>query len=402
MTTLKITSRIDLAASFIKTGGLVAVPTETVYGLAGNGLDEEAVRKIYEAKGRPAIKPLSLMVCGKEDFQKYCSSVPNAAYYLAERYWPGPLTIVLSAVSSIPEITLAGGTTVGLRCPDHPLTMELLNLVGVPLAAPSANISGQPSPKNASQVFEYFDGKIDAVIDGGECSVGTESTIVDLSDTPFRVLREGAIPTEEIENALCDSLKLIGITGGTGAGKTTALKVLENMGALILDCDEIYHHLTVSCADMRNEIIARFGNVYDNEVLNRKKLGQIVFNDANSLQDLNAITHKYVSLELNRRIKEFALSGGNVAAIDAIELLSIPLAEKTICNVAVTAPYEARVARLMRREGISEEYAKSRIAAQKSDAYFESHCDYVLRNDSDQNSFIEKCRDLFMEVLNYG
>ena len=134
----------------LKNGGLVGVPTETVYGLAASALNEDAVRNIYEVKGRPEVKPLSVMVSGKEDMEKYCESVPAAAYALADAFWPGPLTIVLRSRDVIPELVRAGGDTVGLRCPDHPLTLELLKRSELPLAAPSANPSGAPSPKTAA------------------------------------------------------------------------------------------------------------------------------------------------------------------------------------------------------------------------------------------------------------
>ena len=145
MNTKRITTEIAQAAEAIRAGQLVAVPTETVYGLAGNGLDPDAVVQIYEVKCRPAVKPLSLMVHDASAMARYCIDVPPAAYTLAEAFWPGPLTIVLRAQDCVPEIVRAGGETVGLRCPDHPVTLALIEASGVPIAAPSANISGRPS-----------------------------------------------------------------------------------------------------------------------------------------------------------------------------------------------------------------------------------------------------------------
>ncbi|MBQ9732840.1 MAG: threonylcarbamoyl-AMP synthase [Clostridia bacterium] len=223
MKTEIITADTSRAAEIVKGGGLLAVPTETVYGLAANGLDGEAVKKIYEVKGRPDVKPLSLMVAGREAMDAYCEDVPAAAYALADAFWPGPLTIIMKSRGIVPEIVRAGGSTVGLRCPDHPLTLDVLRRSGLPLAAPSANPSGQPSPKTAQKVAEYFDGKIDAILDGGECGIGTESTIIDLSAPEGRILRKGALSEVEINAALTDSITLVGITGGTGCGKTTAL-----------------------------------------------------------------------------------------------------------------------------------------------------------------------------------
>ena len=148
MNTKRITTEIAQAADAIRAGQLVAVPTETVYGLAGNGLDPAAVAQIYEIKGRPAVKPLSLMVHDVSAMARYCADVPPAAYTLAEAFWPGPLTIVLRAQNCVPEIVRAGGQTVGLRCPDHPATLALIEAAQLPLAAPSANPSGAPSPRD--------------------------------------------------------------------------------------------------------------------------------------------------------------------------------------------------------------------------------------------------------------
>ena len=203
MKTIVITNDdLSYAVEIIKRGGLVAVPTETVYGLAGNGLDAEAVAKIYEVKGRPAIKPLSLLVPDLSVAETVCAEIPGPARKLAEKYWPGPLTIVLPRRENVPDIVTAGGATIGVRCPDHAKTLEFLRLVGVPAAAPSANISDMPSPKSAEEVLAYFDGKIDCVIDGGVCTLGVESTIVSLVGETYKILRQGALPEEEIRKTL--------------------------------------------------------------------------------------------------------------------------------------------------------------------------------------------------------
>ena len=172
---------------------------------------------------------------------------------------------------------LAGGDTVGLRCPDHPLTLALLRSCGLPLAAPSANPSGEPSPKTAEQVLAYFDGKIDAVIDGGPCGVGRESTLIDLSRAPYRILREGALPESEIADALADEMTVIGMTGPSGCGKTTALRELEKLGALALDCDAVYHELLESDADLIKALDSAFPGTVRDGGLDRGALGRIVF-----------------------------------------------------------------------------------------------------------------------------
>ena len=193
-----------IAAEIIKNGGLVAIPTETVYGLGANGLDPQAVAKIFEAKGRPQDNPLILHICGAEQIEEFCHHIPQAAYTLAERFWPGPLTMVLPARSVVPKCTTAGLPTVAVRCPDSEVTRRIIRLAGVPVAAPSANISGKPSTTTAEHVLHDHDGRIDAIVDGGPCRVGVESTIVDLTEERPRLLRPGGITPEQLTEVLGD------------------------------------------------------------------------------------------------------------------------------------------------------------------------------------------------------
>lgn len=399
MNTKRFISCTDELVGIMRGGGLVAVPTETVYGLAGNGLDEKAVAEIYEVKGRPEVKPLSLMVHDAASMERYCENVPPQAYTLAKKFWPGPLTIVMKAKPCVPEIVRAGGETVGLRCPDHPLTLELLEKSGVPFAAPSANPSGEPSPKNADSVLKYFDGKIDAVLDGGECGIGCESTLIDLSRTPYRILRQGALPADEIADAFVDSMKIIGITGGTGCGKTTALNELERRGTLLIDCDAVYHRMLETDRPMLDEIEKYFPGAVIDGKLDRKALGAVVFTDEEALRDLNIITHRHINLEIRRILREHAMNGGTLAAIDAIELFSSGLAKRCTATIGVIADREVRIDRIMRRDGISREYAMMRVNAQRPNEYFIQKCSHVLENNGSQEEFIEKCRKTFEEVL---
>ena len=193
-----------IAAQFIKDGGLVAIPTETVYGLGANGLDEAAVAKIFIAKGRPQDNPLILHVADADEIEKFCRDIPAAAYALADAFWPGPLTMVLPARDIVPKCTTAGLPTVAVRCPDNEVTREIIRLSGVPIAAPSANISGKPSTTTAVHVLHDHDGKIDAIVDGGPCRVGVESTIVDLTEERPRLLRPGGITPEQLLAVLGD------------------------------------------------------------------------------------------------------------------------------------------------------------------------------------------------------
>ena len=194
----------QIAADLIRRGELVAIPTETVYGLGANGLDEAAVTKIFEAKGRPQDNPLILHICGAEQIELFCHDVPGAAYELAKKFWPGPLTMVLPARDCVPRRTTGGLSTVAVRCPDNAVTREIIRLAGVPIAAPSANISGKPSTTTAQHVLHDHDGKIAAIVDGGPCRVGVESTIVDLTEDRPRLLRPGGITPEQLISVLGD------------------------------------------------------------------------------------------------------------------------------------------------------------------------------------------------------
>jgi tRNA threonylcarbamoyl adenosine modification protein (Sua5/YciO/YrdC/YwlC family) len=193
---------VDTAAELLRDGKLVAVPTETVYGLAADATQETAVHDNYDAKGRPDTKPLNVLVDGMGMVEQVCKNIPFDAYRLAVAFWPGPLTMILWGNGALPDIVPAGGDTQGVRCPDHPETLAVIRAVGRPLACPSANLSGCASPKSAEDVLSQLDGRVDAVLDGGVCAVGTESTILDLTVKPYRILRQGGLSREDIEAVL--------------------------------------------------------------------------------------------------------------------------------------------------------------------------------------------------------
>ena len=518
------------AARILRRGGLLGIPTETVYGLGANALDEEAVGHIFEAKGRPQDNPLILHVPDAGWLERYCREVPEVAYLLAEKFWPGPLTMILPGKDIVPRRTTGGLSTVGVRCPDHAVTRAIIREAGVPVAAPSGNTSGRPSPTSASDMLEDMDGKIDGIVDGGACRVGVESTIIDLTVSPPQLLRPGGLPLEELrqvlgevtvdkavtqqvteglrprapgmkyrhyaphapvtvvtgaphrsaayiqavlregEGVICfeefrerfagrvrqslgsagdtaqqahrvfDALRrfdstevthiyaqcpddsglglavgnrlkkaagfhivdadrlpdiTIGITGGTGSGKTSALRALCALGGRIIDCDAVYHRELAANARLRRDITRAFGDVFDGEKLNRQKLGGIVFSDPEALHRLNGIVNIHL-LPVIRREAE----GHLIVGLDAINLLQSGLAALCRETVAVLAPTEQRVRRIMERDGISEDYARLRIGAQQPEEYYRQHCSRILENRADgPEAFEEQARNFFRELI---
>jgi L-threonylcarbamoyladenylate synthase len=192
---------LDEAAALLLRGGLVAFPTETVYGLGALALEPLAVRAIYAAKARPLTNPLIVHVLGEDEARPLVARWPMEALQLSGRFWPGPLTLVLPRTALVPDECTAGGDTVGVRAPSHPVARALLERVGAPLAAPSANRAEHVSPTSAAHVLRDLNGRIDAVLDGGRCAYGIESTVIGL-DGPPRLLRKGAIPAAEIEELI--------------------------------------------------------------------------------------------------------------------------------------------------------------------------------------------------------
>ena len=199
---------LETAAQILREGGLVAIPTETVYGLAANALDSDAVRRIYEAKGRPSDNPLIVHIAEVEDARALATEFPLAAQTLAEAFWPGPLTMILPKSGLVPDQTSGGLSTVAIRMPSHPVARELIRLCGLPLAAPSANLSGYPSPTTAQHCIRDLNGRVEGIIVGEDCGVGVESTVISLVGERPRILRPGAITPEMISQALGEEVEL--------------------------------------------------------------------------------------------------------------------------------------------------------------------------------------------------
>ena len=528
----EIEDKISAAAKILRDGGLVGIPTETVYGLAANGLDEKAVKRIFEAKGRPQDNPLILTIPGQQWLPRYCKDIPPLAYVLARKFWPGPLTMILKCRTDVvPSVITAGLDTVAMRCPNHPVTLAIIREAGIPVAAPSANTSGRPSCTTAQDVLEDMDGKIEGVVDGGPCTVGVESTILDLTCDPPRLLRPGGLPLEALEQiigpisvdkavvsplqegeqpkapgmkyrhyapkapvtvftgapeasareiarrvgpttgVICfdefahlfpqqevhtlgpsndklaqaqrvfDALRtfdnsdvteilaqcpdsrglglavgnrlkkaagfhivesdsqriVLGLTGGTGAGKTSALNAIRELGGEIIDCDAVYHEMLDHDEDLRNTINAAFPGVFGPDgKLNRKKLGQEVFAKKERLDKLNAIVFRFLIPELERRLDSIP---DGLYAIDAINLIESGLDRLCDRTIAVTAPTELRVRRIMARDNITEQYARLRISAQKPDEFYRGKCDLELNNGAETAEVFQQETKVFFARL---
>jgi L-threonylcarbamoyladenylate synthase len=210
--------QLDGAAEVLRSGGLVAFPTETVYGLGANALDEKAVKSIYKAKGRPSDNPLIVHIADSTVLKELVGSIPTPAPQLMKAFWPGPLTLVFPKSDRIPAIITAGLDTVAIRMPSHPIALELIRKAGIPVAAPSANSSGRPSPTLAKHVIEDLSGKVDIIIDGGNSMVGLESTVLDIIAEPPVILRPGGVTQEQLRQLLGK----VGIDPAITAGQSSA------------------------------------------------------------------------------------------------------------------------------------------------------------------------------------
>lgn len=197
-------SSIDKAALILKQGGIVAIPTETVYGLAASALDGNAILKVFEAKGRPQDNPLIVHISDMEMLNTVAKDIPKEALLCAEKFWPGPFTMVLPSSGRVDKRVSAGLETVAVRMPSHKVALDIINKSGLPLAAPSANTSGSPSPTSPNHVKTDLDGKIDAIVFADECSVGVESTVVSFCTIPPRLLRPGAVTVEQLRELIPD------------------------------------------------------------------------------------------------------------------------------------------------------------------------------------------------------
>ena len=225
---------IERAASILKNGGLVAFPTETVYGLGASALNPKAVARVFEVKNRPSFDPFIVHIANPSDLEQLCSKVGSKANKLIDAFWPGPLTLVLPKSELIPDIVTAGNTSIAVRMPSHPIALELIRQTGLPIAAPSANPFSRLSPTTAAHVESQIGAKIDLIIDGGSCSIGVESTVIELGEEAV-LLRPGGITIEELEAVIGPVRNSFSSTKPHSPGQllhhyspNTRLKIVEN------------------------------------------------------------------------------------------------------------------------------------------------------------------------------
>lgn len=522
---------VQTAADLLLQGEIVGMPTETVYGLAANALNGPAVRKIFAAKGRPQDNPLIVHVSDFDQIPALVSAIPEAAKKLAEAFWPGPMTMILPKGENILDEVSAGLDTVGIRMPSHPMARALIRQAGVPLAAPSANLSGRPSTTTAQHVLEDLSGKIAAVLEGGSCSVGVESTVISLAVQPPRLLRPGGISLEQLRSVLGEvevdkalyqkiddstkvsapgmkyrhyapkaavtvftgdpdqtarcigrfagessgvlcfdeyerdfpqagtvltfgsrdnvagqaqnvfdalrhfdetsvteiyaqcpddrgiglavanrlkkaagfhvialpKVKIIGLTGGSGAGKGAAAAAFAQLGISAVDADAVYHQLLIENTAMLREIAQRFGkDVLDSQgMLLRKKLGARVFGNPQALRELSAMTDPYILEACFARMEALAQQGAKMVLFDAPTLFQT--GGNRYCDrvLSVLAPEEMRIQRIMQRDEVSREYAASRIYAQPKDDWYRERSDHILVNDGDLDKLQKQALDVW-------
>ncbi|MBR6812620.1 MAG: threonylcarbamoyl-AMP synthase [Oscillospiraceae bacterium] len=388
----------EYASKLLTQGELVALPTDTVYGLAAVPGLEDAVKKVYEVKSRPLDKALLLLVSDPDALDKFCRA-DRRAWRLAQAFWPGALTIVLEKTDEVSYTVTSGKDTVGLRCPDSFLSRRIIRFAGGAVAAPSANISGLEPPTNAKEVLAQLDGSIAAVVDGGECSVGTPSTIVDLTGKEPVILREGDVALDEINSVLSGSFVCLGVTGPTGAGKSTVLSWLEKQGALVIDCDKLYHSMLQSDELLVEDIERSFPAAVVNGSVDRKILGSLVFADPEKLSLLSDITGPHICRKTDSLTREYLDKGGKMVVYDAIRVLEGGLNRRCDAVIGVVAPEEERIKRIMKRDGIDEAAARARVAAQQKNEYYVNNCDEVIVNDAAPEELFAKCEQTLVPAI---
>ncbi|MBR4282706.1 MAG: threonylcarbamoyl-AMP synthase [Clostridia bacterium] len=510
---------INTASALLKSGEVVGIPTETVYGLAADAMNVDAIKKIYEAKGRPSDNPLIVHISKFEELFGLVESIPQCLKLLADKFWPGPLTMIFERKDTVPKEVAPNLNTVAVRMPSHPIARAVIEASGTPLAAPSANLSGSPSPTTASHVMNDMDGRIPAVLDGGECEVGVESTVLFVANGKPRLLRPGGITVEQIESvigeididpsvvsdvftenvaspgmkykhyspkakvivvdacsdvfasyvnkyqnedniyALCfdeDIEKLnipylavgskdtqgdyakalfsalrdlddkgakviyahcpdksgiglavynrliraaafkvitpkpycvLGLTGTTGAGKSTLSEHFKTLGGYIIDCDIIARDV-LQRKDVIENIVSAFGDVLEDGKICRKKLASVAFSSKENSLKLNSITHPAIIDEIKSQLEMRENLKTGLTVIDAPLLFEANLEKLCDVTLAVTASKDVRLSRIMKRDNIDKESALLRINVQNDDSIYSQKATYTVINDGEENEFI--------------
>lgn len=505
-------SDIQTAADILKSGGVVAIPTETVYGLAADAFNEDAVKYVYEAKGRPSNNPFIVHISSFEQIYLLAKEVPESAKKLAEKFWPGPLTIILPKKDEVPLATSGGLDTIAIRFPSHPVANKIIEL-SCPLAAPSANISGFPSPTAFEHVEADMTGRADAICDGGDCNVGVESTVISLA-TPVPILcRPGGVTLEQLKEvlgevdvadsilkpmkegetapspgmmykhyspkaeltvvrgnfleflsfaqlsdadavmcfegeeeyfdnkitvtfgsendplsqaqrlffalreldekkaekvlvrspkkegvglAVCNRLyraagfrfvnsfkrPIVGLTGPTGSGKGYVCDYLKKMGCYVVDTDLVAREITMKNSPHLVTLAAYFGEdiITAEGELDRKLLASRAFKDKPSQELLNSLTHPEIIRISHERCIDALENGAAAAVIDAPLLFECG-ADK-ICDtvIAVIAPKDIRIERIMQRDSITKEQALQRMSVQHDDEFYTKKAQFTVRS----------------------
>ncbi len=505
--------KYEEAARLLKDGQVVGIPTETVYGLAGNAYSEEAVSRIFKAKGRPQDNPLIVHISEFSEIYDLVSEVPENARKLAEAFWPGPLTVILPKSDKVPLCVTGGLNTVAVRCPKHPVANMLIKAAGVPLAAPSANLSGKPSPTTAAHVYGDLKGRIPLVIDGGECEEGVESTVITLATPVPKLLRPGNITLSQLKSVLgevsvdkavlkplaegervsspgmkykhyspnadvtvirgsyekfkayvnehntegtyamvfkgegegincrviqygssdnyrtlskelfsslryLDEIKaercfvrcpdesnddnlavlnrllraaafdvvdlepkiLVGLTGKTGAGKSTISAYLKSKGAYIIDGDIVARQVLEKDKNLLVQLNNAFSGILNNDgTLNRKELAKKAFSSKENTNKLNSVLHPSINEYIKAEAYE-AFKSCSVVVVDAAAIIESGFAELCDYLLVAEAPVDIRLSRIMNRDNISKEDALIRINGQRDDEFYTSEADYVIKN----------------------
>ncbi len=273
MTKLLSLKQLNIGAEILRQGGLVAFPTETVYGLGANALNETAVKNIFKAKGRPSDNPLIVHIADYDALNELVTEIPEKANVLMDKFWPGPLTLVFKKSEKVSKTVSGGLDTVAIRMPKNPVALELIKLSGIPVAAPSANTSGKPSPTKAQYVVDDMSGKIDAIIDGGNCEVGLESTVLDVTGDVPKLLRPGGVTFEQLTEVLGEVEKKFECNDNEKpASPGMKYKHYAPDAKVVVVKNDFENYINICCEKYKNVAVICYGDIKINEKCKLKKV----------------------------------------------------------------------------------------------------------------------------------